>query len=271
VDFKEMGEIDRRPVAHKVADRLRDAVITAVAQSTQLPPEADLAHALTVSRPTLREALRILEAEGLLRRDRPTGALQPDAGVKAMSRPLRSALQVLSRTDRVTLAQVLDLRMTIEARAAEVAAGVATPDDVERLAGYVEAMREPGLSLSDWNERTLAFLVGLVQASHNDAFLLVMLAVREAAADIFELAARSVDGTGRQNPPLPADRIDSAWAETESKKLQATVDAIRDRRPQEARDRLLALWRESHLSHLLGEATAQVKEPGTPVPMGDPT
>jgi GntR family transcriptional regulator, transcriptional repressor for pyruvate dehydrogenase complex len=261
----DFDEIDRRPVAHKVADRLRDAVISAVRQSEQLPPEADLAQALTISRPTLREALRILEAEGLLQRDRPTAALRPDAGVKAMSRPLRSALQVLSRTERITLAQVLDLRMTIEARAAEVAAEVATTEDVERLAGHAEAMREPGLSPSAWNDRALGFHVGLVQASHNEAFLLIMLAVREAAADILEMAARSAPGSG-QAPA--ADEIDPSWVAAEDVKRQAIIAAIRDHQPQVARERLLAVWQESTYLAQLQELTSPDNRGAPPVPLG---
>jgi GntR family transcriptional regulator, transcriptional repressor for pyruvate dehydrogenase complex len=251
----EFDNIDRRPVAHKVADRLRDAVIAAVAQSTELPPEADLALALTVSRPTLREALRILETEGLLRRDRPTAALRADANVESMSRPLRSALHVLSRTDRITLGQVIDLRITIEARAAEVAATVARPEDVGRLAAAMAAMREPGLSTSVWNERSFAFHLAVVQASRNEAFLLIMLAVREAAAEILELAARSApqpagDGT--------APAVDSTWADNWLNSAQQAFEAIRDHRPETARQHLLALWGgASHMSQL----TEDVGEP----------
>jgi DNA-binding FadR family transcriptional regulator len=265
----EFDEIDRRPVAHKVADRLRDAVISAVTQSTQLPPEADLALALTVSRPTLREALRILEAEGLVRRDRPTAALRPDADVKSMSRPLRSALQVLSRTDRITLGQMLDLRMTIEARAAEVAAKVAGPEDVDRLAKALEAIREPELSTSAWNERSLAFHIALVQASHNEAFLLIMLAVREAAAGILELAAQSAPRsaeapTGQDSSHSPGP-VDSVWAAAQDEKYQAIFEAIRDHRSGAARDHLLALWQEStYMSQLAEDVTGQEKGTGTP-------
>ena len=183
--------IDRRSVAQQVADQLREAVIGAVLRSSQLPTEAELSQALTVSRPTLREALRILEAEGLVRRDRRTSALRPDAGAAAMSRPLRSALHVLTRTERISLAEILDLRLTIEARAAERAAEVATPDDLSELLAALEAIREPGLSGQSWNERTFAFHATMVKAAHNEAFLLIVLATREATADILEGAAQS--------------------------------------------------------------------------------
>ncbi len=231
--------IDRRSVAQQVADQLREAVIGAVLRSSQLPTEAELSQALTVSRPTLREALRILEAEGLVRRDRRTSALRPDAGAAAMSRPLRSALHVLTRTERISLAEILDLRLTIEARAAERAAEVATPDDLSELLAALEAIREPGLSGQSWNERTFAFHATMVKAAHNEAFLLIVLATREATADILEGAAQSAMRFGAATgPSSTSSPLDPQWLEDEYNICRAIYDAIREGRGTDAREQI---------------------------------
>jgi GntR family transcriptional regulator, transcriptional repressor for pyruvate dehydrogenase complex len=237
--------IDRRSVAQQVADQLREAVIGAVLRSSQLPTEAQLSQALTVSRPTLREALRILEAEGLVQRDRRTSALRPDTGAAAMSRPLRSALHVLTRTERLSLAEILDLRLTIEARAAERAAEVATPDDLSDLLAALEAIREPRLSGQSWNERTFAFHATMVKAAHNEAFLLIVLATREATADILEGAAQSAVTSGATvatgataGGAQPGTPVDPKWLDDEYNVCREIYEAIHEGRGTDARDQI---------------------------------
>jgi GntR family transcriptional repressor for pyruvate dehydrogenase complex len=240
----EFREIDRRSVVQQVADQLRDAVVAAVMRSSELPTELELSNAMMVSRPTLREALRILETEGLVQRDRRTSALRADAGTAAMSRPLRSALDVLTRTERITMAEILDLRLTVEARAAERAAEVATAAEIAELDQALEALRQPGLTGQEWDERALAFHVAMVSASHNEAFVLIMVAAREAAAGILERALREAaaggeEVTGRVNG---ADPTESEWLEGQYALHKEIYEAIRDRRPLDARDNL---WRWS--------------------------
>jgi len=54
-------------LSHVVADRLRSQIISGtIAVGTTLPPENELLAKFDISRPTLREALRILEAESLI-------------------------------------------------------------------------------------------------------------------------------------------------------------------------------------------------------------
>ena len=85
-----------------------------------LPPETALMEDFNISRPTLREAFRILESEGLItvRRGARGGARVqvPDAGVAA-----RYAGLVL-QSRGATVADVLNARVTVEAPAAGIVA-----------------------------------------------------------------------------------------------------------------------------------------------------
>lgn len=61
------GDIRVRKLSHIVADRLRMQIITGQRKAGEfLPPEAELLTQFKVSRPILREALRILEVESLI-------------------------------------------------------------------------------------------------------------------------------------------------------------------------------------------------------------
>ena len=64
------GATSKRPqkktVIYDCVERLRNAIIVGELQPGQKLIEANLCQAMVVSRPSLREALRVLEAEGLI-------------------------------------------------------------------------------------------------------------------------------------------------------------------------------------------------------------
>ncbi|WP_168429478.1 MULTISPECIES: GntR family transcriptional regulator [unclassified Microbacterium] len=59
---------DRRPLAVQVYDRLYDTLINADESLVILPPEEELARRLVVSRTTVRQALALLEEDGVIER-----------------------------------------------------------------------------------------------------------------------------------------------------------------------------------------------------------
>ena len=240
----EFRPVDRQSTVQKVAEQLREAVVASVVRSSQLPSEATLSDAMMVSRPTLREAIRILEAEGLVQRDHRTASLRPDVEPSSLSRSLRSALDMLTRTERITLAEIVDLRLTVTARAAQRAAEVATEEDVDRLAGALEHLREPGLSEQEWDERGLAFQVAMINASHNQAFLLIAIAAREAAEDIIGRAV--VTATRAESRPLGSTALpaDTEWTDQQYRLYHELFQAIRERRSDDALQHFLN-WAKS--------------------------
>jgi GntR family transcriptional regulator, transcriptional repressor for pyruvate dehydrogenase complex len=232
----EFEQLDRRSVVQQVAERLRDAVIAAERTAGQLPNETELSSALMVSRPTLREAIRIIEAEGLVQRDHRTAVLRPEVGAAAMSRPLKSALDILTRAERITLAEIADLRVTVEARAAEKAAIYATPGDLETLRSTLDLLRADRITPDEWDEPATIFHIAVVEASHNEAFTLIMLAAREAARDIVKRAGGYFGPEGEER--------DRAWFETQYSLHEDIYAAIRDGRGEDA-GRAVWRWSES--------------------------
>src|ERR1019366_114765 len=67
------------PMWQQVADHLRDQILSGTYQSGQpLPSEEALAAEFGVSRPTIREGMKTLEAEGLVEVSRPRGPIVRD-------------------------------------------------------------------------------------------------------------------------------------------------------------------------------------------------
>jgi DNA-binding FadR family transcriptional regulator len=120
-----------------LAERVRGAILEGdLAEGGTLPPEKVLMAQFGVSRATVREGLRLLEAEGLIttRAGRGGGATvrRPTA-----SRHTRS-LALLLQFDRATLGELLEARRAIEPFAARLAAqrgGAAAWTDLAGILG----------------------------------------------------------------------------------------------------------------------------------------
>ncbi len=155
----------------------REIISGRYADGTMLPTEKKMADQLQVSRPTVREALRILESGGLVTiRPGPRGGpriTRPD--VAAVTRSLTTLFQY----ERVTLADLLEARRATEPACARVAALRAAPDDVAALRRSIENMRAV---LEDdttfWGENA-NFHLALVSAGRNIVLHTLMTALRE--------------------------------------------------------------------------------------------
>ena len=124
------------PAYQQVADQLRGSILRGdVEPGDRLPVEAELAEMFGVSRSTIREALRVLSSERLLRTVRGVGGgsfvLQPDP--EHVSDFLQTSIGLLTGTHQVSLEELVEARTRLEVAAAGFAARRATPDDVERL------------------------------------------------------------------------------------------------------------------------------------------
>jgi GntR family transcriptional regulator, transcriptional repressor for pyruvate dehydrogenase complex len=131
-----MGQVGRRvrvpKSAELVAAQLRRQIVRGeLVEGDSLPPEAALLEQFGVSRPTLREAFRVLESEALIsvRRGARGGATvhSPSGDVAA-----RYAAMVLEHRD-TTLADLYEASAILEPPCAARLAGRRSPDDVARL------------------------------------------------------------------------------------------------------------------------------------------
>ena len=123
-----------------VAERLRDRVVHGEIQpGERLPNEAALAVAFGVSRATVREALRVLAAQKLIRTSKGAGggSYVTLPSVNGVSDFVESSITILSDADDVTLEELLEARELLEVPAARLAAERRTEAEVERLRGAI--------------------------------------------------------------------------------------------------------------------------------------
>lgn len=127
-------------LSHVIAERLRARIAHGeLVAGDSLPPEAQLLAEFKVSRPTLREALRVMESERLIQLSRGArfGATVIGPSIEAVSR--YSGLYLASRG--TTLAEIHQVRMLIEPPLAALMAQYRSEPHVNALRECVQTQQ----------------------------------------------------------------------------------------------------------------------------------
>lgn len=173
--------VERRPVYQQVAAQLREAILAGeLAGGDALPSERELGERFGVGRTTVREALRALQAQGLVVSGGATAPLRVVRPEALSAGPAREALVHLLRLGQVPLSDLVELRSVLEGTAVAAAAHRRSDRDIEALAGAVAAMRAALDDVEGFEQADVRFHLALAAASGNEAVHLVMLAVRDS-------------------------------------------------------------------------------------------
>jgi DNA-binding FadR family transcriptional regulator len=135
-----------RKAYEQVADQLRELIVAGeLVRGERLPNEQALAREFGVSRATVREALRVLAAQNLVRTSKGAGGgsyvTLPSAD--HISDFVTSNVKLLTDASEVSLDELLEARELLEVPAARLAARRRTDDDVARLSSAIPADSGP--------------------------------------------------------------------------------------------------------------------------------
>jgi DNA-binding FadR family transcriptional regulator len=159
-----------------VLDRLRALIASdALGASGRLPAERALADSIGISRRALRQALDVLEGEGLVMRQQGRGTFLADA--RAGTHDL--VLQLAKVTNPV---DTLEVRLAIEPPQARLAALRATRCDIDRLFELAEASRVASDPAS-YEKCDAEFHRRLAIAARNPLMIAIFDAVLAVASD----------------------------------------------------------------------------------------
>ena len=166
-----------------VVDQIRAAIMSGQLKSgDRLPNERDLCVVFGVSRATLREGLRTLEALGAIE-IRP-GAAGGIFAAEPQADQVGAALEALLRFRHVTAQELAEFRTSFEGETAHWAALRASDEDVKRLLELVEqftALAEdaevPWPTLA---EIDIAFHEAMADAAKNQVRVAIMLGIHRA-------------------------------------------------------------------------------------------
>jgi DNA-binding FadR family transcriptional regulator len=161
-----------------VAGRLRRAIqLGSYITGDRLPSERALSEQLGVSRVTLREALRVLEGEGLITRTRGSSGGSTIGATSTSAQEIRERLR--GRRDEMLAA--LEFRAVVESAAAELAAERRTDDDLARIAAAVEALRD-AVDVPTFRRADSEFHIAVADAARNP---MLEVAIEDARVAMF--------------------------------------------------------------------------------------
>ncbi|WP_049564095.1 FadR/GntR family transcriptional regulator [Streptomyces sp. SBT349] len=172
-----------RTRAHEhVLGQIEEKIVSGVLRvGDRLPPERDLAAMLGVGRGAVREALRVLESQGVLRR--PRVGTGPDAGSVIAGTPgtgLAPLIRIHAALASFDLSEITEARVALERAAVALAASQAGPDHVSRMARLLERMDDPALPREEFNDLDTAFHMLLAEAASNRLITALTTAIRGA-------------------------------------------------------------------------------------------
>jgi GntR family transcriptional repressor for pyruvate dehydrogenase complex len=170
----------RLTVVDEIIESLRQDIVTRrLPHGERLPSEKELSEQFGVSQSTVREAIRALEAVGLVDVFHGNGSFVRSQGDFALA----SALQTLLQLESVGIMQVLEVRQVLGRYSIESAASNATAKDIEAIT--VACARFDGLGDVKTVEEVIAHIIDFQRAvsaaSHSpllhslEVFLLALL------------------------------------------------------------------------------------------------
>ncbi|MCU4654520.1 FadR family transcriptional regulator [Roseibacterium sp. SDUM158016] len=201
----------------QIADAIRDAIVSGrLIVDERLPSEAELAEQFDVSRPTVREALKRLAAQSLIRTQRGAtgGAFVNRLSYQdAYPQAITTATLLLSMND-VAFETACEARFALERACAPLAVERRTPDQLATMRAEIFRQGQPGLTDEAFCASDVAFHRALVDAAGNPVLSYALAGAVEAMQPLMNMitfTARSRERIGALHTAL-ADAVEAGDA-----------------------------------------------------------
>jgi GntR family transcriptional regulator, transcriptional repressor for pyruvate dehydrogenase complex len=216
--------LDRSRLYEQVANKIETTIVARhYKPQDRLPSERDLAEAFAVSRTVIREAMKLLEARGLIEILTGNGVFVSQPNTSVVTRSLGMYLH-LQGTVQDSEFKVHELRRILEVEIAGLAAERATEAELDQLRQIIERMSAADHPREQVAMLDLEYHITLAQATHNEMISMVYEPVIEYL---------------RQQLLLAWQRYDRS-PEVFNQQHRALYEAVRDHDPSRARAAMTA-------------------------------
>jgi GntR family transcriptional repressor for pyruvate dehydrogenase complex len=231
--------IKPKKISVQISDQIRSSILSGeFAPGDKLPPERELAEMFGVSRPSVREALNMLAAAGLVESYQGGGTVVKSLVETTTGSPLSELIKVESER----ALDVIEVRKGMEAWTSFYAAQRALPDDIRKLEAIVGNMERNLEDLKSSEDLDANFHILVARATHNVVWLHLMQTIFDAMKEFQRGVWRAVYLTDEDHRILFAHH-------------KAVFEAIRDRDSDRAREAMLA-----HLTFAEKRSSAYVSQ-----------
>lgn len=164
---------DNAPAGEDLARRIEELILSgALPGGARLPSERDLAEMLSVSRPTVSQAIRILVVGGLIEARRGSGSY-------VVPRPAEASRLILD-LEQGNVPQMAEFRLWLETTGLVQAVDRATAAEVAQGENALERLRDSAGDTASWMSADTLFHATLVDAAHNSYLSAVYRSVHTA-------------------------------------------------------------------------------------------
>lgn len=196
----------RVPLGAQVAARIREQIASGGSVVGEpLPSESAMAQQFGVSQRVVRDALRTLHNQGVIKTQQGKRAVVSELTPVAMEDYFKFAVQA----DLGSNEELLELRLLLEVRVAGLAAARATDEDIATMRALLRELKDTGTDLARRVPADLALHDAIAGASRNRFFQAILEALSQAMAEerrrggeITQAAGSTHDDTNRQHEAL---------------------------------------------------------------------
>ena len=169
-------KLNRTTLVEQVAEGLMQLIETDKLQpGDSLLSTTKLVSHFGVSRPVVREALKLLEAKGVIE---VANGKKPT--IKPIStEPLLGFFERIVKVEHEALKEFMEVRQGLEIQSARLAAERHLPEQMEQLKQTVQAMRQNLNDLETFIELDVTVHLLIAEASHNATLLRLIKSIRE--------------------------------------------------------------------------------------------
>ncbi|WP_293267048.1 FadR/GntR family transcriptional regulator [Neptunomonas sp.] len=188
----EFEPVSQQSLSRQIADQIRQAIIDgSLAADDRLPTEDELAARFSVSRPTIREALKRLAAQNLVRSKRgPTGGTFVNRpSVSDLSDSLAGATTLLMGLNAFSLDEITQTRLELETICCKLAAQNRSEQDLNALSNELKIQANPATSAEQFCASDVNFHRLIANATGNRMLAFVMHTVIEALQPVANMVA----------------------------------------------------------------------------------
>jgi len=157
---------ERVPLKEIIVKQIEEAILNKVyLPGNKLPTEAELGKQFSVSRTSVREAIQILSARGLVTVEKGRGIYVNKVTSESVVDPLKKFLQL--KLDKDSVLDLTHARQIIEPSIAKEAAKNRTEEDIEILRDDIFALENSTGDFGELAALDMRFHLNLAKATHN--------------------------------------------------------------------------------------------------------
>lgn len=206
-------------IVRQIQGAIRD---NALSEGDRLPTERELAETFGVSRSVVREAIKVLSAQGMVESRQGSGLYVRNRPIESVSR----AIVLSVSPDLMSVDRLFEFRKMLEVDAARLAATRATPEQIAAIERSIEGYRPASDGGPNWESFAPvdnAIHAQIAEAAGNPYLAVMVESVRELMQDIVPLIAdhpgsideamrhhrRILDAIAARDPALAGSEMDA--------------------------------------------------------------